>query len=219
MPNVRNRVYCAVASAPGTGTIALGAAQSGFVSFQTAFASTTTADIRYVIEDGANWEIGTGVFTFPGNTLSRSVIESSNGGSLINASANAKVFVDLAASDYAQVNQTQTLTNKTLSNLVLDGYYKEDIYAITDGASVSINPANGTIQTWTLSASRTPTFSFDAGTSVTLMVSSGSYSINWGSSVSWIGGSAPVMSLVGINVIELWYVGSVLYGAYVGPAS
>lgn len=106
---------------------------------------------------------------------------------------------------------TQTLTNKTLTAP------KDTIYAITDGASVDINPANGGIQTWTLGANRTPTASsFAAGQSMTLMIDDGTaYAVTWTTiGVTWISGSAPVLATSGYTVIVLWKVGSTIYGAY-----
>jgi hypothetical protein len=111
---------------------------------------------------------------------------------------------------------TQTLTNKTLTG------YKETVFTITDGASVDIDPANGTIQVWTLGANRTPTATnFAAGHSVTLMIADGTaYAVTWSTiGVVWIGGTAPTLPTSGYGVIELWKVGSTVYGAYVGAVA
>lgn len=108
---------------------------------------------------------------------------------------------------------TQTLSGKTITGT------KETVYAITDGASVDIDPANGGIQTWTLGASRTPTATnFSAGQSVVLMVDDGTaYSITWSSiGVTWLpsGTSAPTLATSGYTAIVLWKVGSTVYGRY-----
>jgi hypothetical protein len=117
-------------------------------------------------------------------------------------------------------SDTQTLTNKTITNLVFDGNYTEEVFTITDGASVDLNPANGTVQLWTLGANRSPTAtSFAAGQSMTLMVADGTaYTITW-PSVTWVGGSAPTLATTGYTVIELWEVGTTLYGALVGSVA
>lgn len=93
----------------------------------------------------------------------------------------------------------------------------ENVFTITDGASVDLNPANGTIQLWTLGANRTPTASsFASGQSMTLMVADGTaYSITW-PSVTWVGGTAPTLAATGYTVIVLWEVGTTLYGALTG---
>ncbi len=125
----------------------------------------------------------------------------------------------------AQINQvttggTQTLTNKTITNLIFDGDFTEEVFTITDGASVDLDPSNGTIQLWTLGASRSPTATgFAAGQSMTLMVNDGTaYTITW-PSVTWVGGSAPTLATTGYTVIELWKVSTTLYGALVGSVA
>ena len=103
---------------------------------------------------------------------------------------------------------TQTLTNKTITGT------SETVYTITDGASVDINPANGGIQKWTLGASRSPTATnFLAGQSVTLLIDDGSaYAVTW-PSVTWLDGtSAPTLQTTGYTIIELFKVGTTLYG-------
>jgi len=113
---------------------------------------------------------------------------------------------------------TDSLTNKTLTGT------KETVFAITDGAAFEINPANGGIQTITLGANRTPKgTNFTAGQSVTLMINDGTaYTITWTDAtfgtggVIWVGGTAPTLATTGFTVIELWEVGTQVYGALVG---
>jgi len=99
-------------STTGTGTITLGSAESGYQTF--ADAGVVDADVvRYVIEDGTNWEIGTGTYTATGTTLSRTVLESSNADVAINLSGSAVVFVGAAAEDLAP-EKVGTITGTTL---------------------------------------------------------------------------------------------------------
>jgi hypothetical protein len=87
-------------STTGTGTITLGSAENGYQSFDDA--GVPDGDIvRYVIEDGANWEVGTGTYTASGTTLTRTVTESSNSDAKINLSGNAVVFIGPAAQDFS----------------------------------------------------------------------------------------------------------------------
>lgn len=117
----------------------------------------------------------------------------------------------------------QTLTNKTVEKIVLNDGYTEEIFAISDGASVDLDPNNGSIQTWTLGASRTPgQANWSAGQTITLQIDDGSaYTINWSTlSVVWKtdAGNAPTLNTTGVTVIVLWKVSTIIYGARVGDA-
>lgn len=84
----------------GTGTITLGAAASGFLSFAAAGASDGDT-VTYAIQDGANSEIGYGVYTAAGTTLTRTVLKSTNANAAISLSGSAQVFITVAAEDLA----------------------------------------------------------------------------------------------------------------------
>ena len=103
-------------------------------------------------------------------------------------------------------------------NLALGASVIERVFTITDGPTVDIDPTNGTIQMWTLGASRTPTaLNFSSGQSVTLMITAGIYSITWSSvAVTWIGGAAPGLSTSSITTLALWKSGSTIYGTSLG---
>lgn len=97
LPKIANRAQMTVASAPGTGTISLGSASTGFQSFSAA--GFLDGDvISYVLQDGSAFEIGQGTYSGTNLTLTRTPIQTSNGdGSAINASASATVFNTLLA--------------------------------------------------------------------------------------------------------------------------
>ena len=122
------------------------------------------------------------------------------------------------------VSGTQTLTNKTLTDPALIGTILEDVFTITDGAAFEIDPANGSIQIIVLGASRTPKgTNFLAGEAITMLIDDGAaYTITWTDStfgtggITWVGGTAPTLSTSGYTVIELWKVGTKVYGASIG---
>ena len=119
---------------------------------------------------------------------------------------------------------TQTLTNKTLTDPAIVGTIIEDVFTITDGAAFEVDPANGSIQLITLGASRTPkATNFVAGESITLMVNDGTAftltwtDTTWGSGgVIWTGGTAPTLATTGFTVLQFWKVSTQVYGAFVG---
>lgn len=87
----------------GTGTITLGAAVTGFLSFSGAGIQDGDT-VTYAINDpgGGNptaSEIGHGVYTAGGTTLTRVVEKSTNSNNAINLSGNAHVFLSASAID------------------------------------------------------------------------------------------------------------------------
>lgn len=154
----------------------------------------------------------------------------SNGSGNIDGAAAQKA---IPAGVVVGTTDTQTLTNKTLTSPTLTtattsgkftfgGAIDETVFAVVDAAGVAISPANGTIQTWTLGASRTPTAgTWDAGESMTLMINDGTaFTVTWTTlAVTWVGGSAPTLATTGFTVIELWKVGTTIYGASVGSVA
>jgi len=194
----------------GTGSpITLGSAESGYQSF----ADAGVADgetVRYVIEDGTAWEIGTGTYTASGTTLSRTVTESSNSDAAINLSGSAVVFATAAAADVMN----------TTNPVITAGTITEDVYALS-GTSVALEPDNGSVQTHTLTGNTTYTDGFSAGQAITLMIDDGTaYTVTW-PTITWVnnGGSAPTLATTGYTVIAIWKVSTTLYGALVGDGT
>jgi len=123
----------------------------------------------------------------------------------------------LTSTDWNTFNGKLSATSPAITGTII-----EDVYTITDGAGFAIDPTNGSIQLVTLGANRTPTVSnFDAGEGITLMINDGTaYTITWTTiGVVWVGGTAPTLALTGYTVIELWKVGSTIYGALVGSVA
>lgn len=103
MVKLVNRAKMSTATT-GTGTITLGSAESGYQSFADAGVGDGET-VRYVIEDGTEWEIGTGTYTASGTTLSRTVSESTNSDAAISLSGSAVVFVSATPADIATAAQ------------------------------------------------------------------------------------------------------------------
>lgn len=177
--------------------------------------------------DGSSWEVAYIVSNPNGiaaNTPNALTIGSGLTGGSFNGSAPVTIALD--TSGLVTPSSTETLSNKTLTDPTIIGTIKEDVFTITDGAAFEIDPANGSIQLITLGANRTPkATNFLAGEAVTLMVLDGSaFTLTWtdatfgGSGVVWVGGTAPTLDTTKYTVIELWKVGTQVYGALVGAA-
>lgn len=94
---VKDRVKV-TSNTTGTGTLTLGATSAGYQGFSAIGDGNTT---YYTITDitSGDWEVGIGVYTSSGTTLSRdTVLDSSNSGNLVNFGAGDKdVFVTYPA--------------------------------------------------------------------------------------------------------------------------
>jgi len=112
MPLLADRVR-ETSTTTGTGTLTLAGAVTGYQSFSTAFAPGAT--VYYVIQYGAEWEIGIG--TVGAGTLARTqVLQSSNADALVDFSAGTKdVFCSYVADRAVTTSDAATLTNKTIS--------------------------------------------------------------------------------------------------------
>ena len=122
------------AAAPGTGTVTLLGAVTGFQSFSAIGDGQTT---YYTIADqsGGNWEVGIGTYTASGSTLTRdTVLSSSNAGALVNFSSGVQdVFVTYPSefSETAQVGDVKTSSDIPIGPgtwLEVGKYYSKAAY-------------------------------------------------------------------------------------------
>ena len=102
------------ASAPGTGTITLGGAASGFQ----AFSAIGNGNVTYfAIVDAASgaWEVNYGTYTSSGTTLSRNAtpLSSSNAGALVNFTGTVDVFCTYPSE--------KAIYEETGGNVLIDG--------------------------------------------------------------------------------------------------
>lgn len=107
MSKLGNRIKVGVSAIPSgaQGTLTLGSPEDGFFDFaEGGIADQDT--VRYVIEEGNDFEIGIGKFTASGTTLSRdtveqSLISGSAGTTKINASTSSVVFVTATSRNFS----------------------------------------------------------------------------------------------------------------------
>lgn len=101
-----------------------------------------------------------------------------------------------------------------LDDAEFTGYVQEEVYALTGTA---INPANGTVQTKTITGNTTFSQSLSSGQSVTLLLTDADdYTITW-PTITWPGGSDPTMT--GLDLVELVKIGSTVFGSHIGYGS
>ena len=115
-------------STTGTGTtISLGSAESGFQVVPTSLNGHT---LRYVIEEGSAWEVGTAVYGSSGPSLTSRTLTSSSTGSLLNlgsySSGNTKVFISASADDLDLLYADITVTVSG-GNYLIDGTANQTI--------------------------------------------------------------------------------------------
>ncbi|NIB43817.1 hypothetical protein HBA55_29715 [Pseudomaricurvus alkylphenolicus] len=126
-------------------------------------------------------------------------------------------FVFLGIANAFTGNNTHGGTETFNKKVTLNEAVAEKVHAIT-GTNPDLDPANGLIQTWALTANQSPVDAIEDGEHITLMIDDGSaYEVTW-PTITWIGGAAPDLATTGYTVVELWKVGSTLYGVHVGNA-
>lgn len=132
-----------VSGTPGTGTITLSAASSGYQSFATAYGANATVDI--LIEEGTAWEVARDcTYTNSGTTVTRGTFEASSTGSAVSFTSAAVVSEILTA--FKGTNLEQAYSNGFLEFNAAEHmeYVDSDTISITGGKAW----VNGTWLTW-----------------------------------------------------------------------
>ena len=110
-----------VTGTPSTGNITLNAAVTNYQTFAQAGAVDTDV-IRYAVEDGSNWEVGSAVLSSSATVMTRTVEESSNSNNPVDLTSAAIVFATVSAADFeANPAPRWTTTPATSIDLANDG--------------------------------------------------------------------------------------------------
>jgi len=120
MTKFANRAKMSISST-GTGNVTLNAAETGYQTFAQA-GIVDTDRVRYIIEDGVAWEIGTGLMSSSATVMARTVEESSNSNNALDLTSAAKVLIGITAQDLeANPAPRWTTTPATSIDLANDG--------------------------------------------------------------------------------------------------
>jgi hypothetical protein len=115
IPNLLNLVRQTTATT-GTGTVTLGSAVSGFISAASAGAANG-ASYSYAIEADyvtvgddsvpSSREVGHGTYTSSGTTLTRTVVNSTNGNALLNLAGDAQVIIGITTESLTAIENAR----------------------------------------------------------------------------------------------------------------
>ena len=83
-------------STTGTGTVTLGGAVSGYQAFSSAITEASQY-VYYRITSGSLWEVGYGLYTLSGTTLTRPA------GNVLSGSSGAGTLITLAGTSYVSI--------------------------------------------------------------------------------------------------------------------
>ena len=160
----------------------------------------------------------------PSATFSGTLLGSVSGNSTTPTGSHVVLNVGTDGSDatldVSSVSASSVSASSVSASSVVSAHFTESVDSLS-GTSVSVDPSNGSLATHTLSNSTTYSYAagWVAGESITLHITSNGNSVTW-PTTKWVGGEAPDLSGTdGVHLVNLWKIGSDVYGAYVGEAS
>lgn len=116
-----------------------------------------------------------------------------------NLSGNLTATAPTAPTATTTTNNTQIATTAYVNNRFANS--TENVKALTSAATIAINPTESSLFTLTLTRNATINISTISngyyttnGAVITLFMPAHNYTVSWGSSISWVGGSAPDLS-------------------------
>jgi hypothetical protein len=192
----------------------LGALGTGLVK------NTTTTGVLSVATQGTDYyaPAGTDVAITDGGTGASTLPT----GLLIGAGTSAITAVTAPSGAVVGTTDTQTLSGKTLTNPTITNYTESVVAVGTVNTSSTLDLTSGTVQTCTLTASATCTFTMPtatAGKSFSLIVTMPSSGTGHGytfTGAKWPGGAAPVASATtsAIDILSFTSDGTNWYGNF-----
>lgn len=199
----------------GLDAVFIDASQNTIVNNNLTVSGTTTIYGSNVLVSSA---IGSTVQAYDANTAAYDDATANFTGTLQNAGSNVLVDTDIGGSvqaydvDTAKLDVAQSFTaQQTFSEL------KETVHTLATSGTVILDPANGSIQTTSLSNNITFTDSLETGQSIVLHIDAGSSYLVTFPTTTWVtsaGNTAP--TLTANDTVVFWKISSTLYGAYVG---
>ena len=138
-------------------------------------------------------------------------------------SAGAPLANVATSGSYGDLSGTPTLgtiSSQNANEVSFTGSISEQVFALT-GTAPALEPSNGTVQTHTLTGATTYTDALSDGEAITLMIDDGAgQAVTW-PTTTWVNnaGEVPALATTGYTTVQLWKVGTDLYGALVGDGS
>ena len=223
LPTWTTQVQDVAANVAANATDAAASATAASGSATTAGSHATNAGISATLAQ--NWAIQIGTPVSGGEYSAKHYAQQAAAAvaaipaGTINDSTTSDTSVWSSSKVSAELGGKLNATSGTASGLTLNDGYTEEVFAVT-GTNPALSPANGSIQTWTLSGASTPTYgTWAAGQSILLMITAGANTITW-PTTTWSkvggGGAAPTLTSSGATCVILWKVGTTTYGALLG---